>query len=304
MDITHLNNPKLGNACIVVGWKLPLNWFVLNKLKRGEPCACPQLAPNSEITALAYAMFQHVHELLYGNALAMTKSKAVNVCAGYNEEFFINITTASSFTAVRYCLNIVAKCSNITSLFSAYSANIRLLNGKPNKEEFFHVCNEMNKALAHTSCVIVSKTLFDADKLKTLKESFANHVDIREPASKGSAPLKGELGTSDYPSVKCKSGLQALVVAIFITTKFDVNVAINGDVVIVKNPNWTMKGNDASSIDLHINRLYAKLDKSSSINTSLAFFGMTHCLMGPSNLAEILGKKIAVSDIKSLLLLK
>ena len=87
LSLTFVPNSKASCVCVTVGWSMKEgNWFVLNKLKRGVPCTCPDLAHGSEHTALAYTVFQLAESRLLGDAKAQQTSKASGVSCGFQND--------------------------------------------------------------------------------------------------------------------------------------------------------------------------------------------------------------------------
>ena len=53
-----VDDKSLPYASVVVSFKSQCNWFVLQKLMRGQPCSCIELAFASENTAVAYSIYE------------------------------------------------------------------------------------------------------------------------------------------------------------------------------------------------------------------------------------------------------
>jgi len=181
--------PYAKAAClqVMIGFKVKnINWFVLNKLKRGEPCGCPSLAHGSEATSLAFSLYKYIIAKLNISAGIQEKSKAVNIqCFTQNEMFFITLQTLNNGSALRKVLSLVEKNLEPEKLFPYYKACIKLLNGSASREEFISVANEMNESLSKVVCLVSGKINLDQAKLKMIVEAAAGKFKPKSKLSGG-----------------------------------------------------------------------------------------------------------------------
>jgi len=210
ISITQVVHKKAPNEQIVLSFPAPFNWFVINKLKRGEPCGCSKLANGSETTALLFALYQSICNELIGDAKKQAASKATAVrCNGQHGEFIIAIACDKSISSIRKCLTLSAKCiSKLDKLFPAYAYNMELLGGPKNRGEFALAANAvLSKLPAKIPVLVVGKApTFKKEQLEDMTAKI--NKALVKPAkldTKGVAnlPSNEEPSTdTEYPTFK------------------------------------------------------------------------------------------------------
>ena len=112
-----VNDKSLPNASITLGFKYACNWFVLQKLKRGQPCSCLELAYASENTCIAYSIYEMIKEKLMGSPLEQSKSKISTMDCNYqNGEFIITFNCLNNISVVRKILTIAVRFTLLIAL--------------------------------------------------------------------------------------------------------------------------------------------------------------------------------------------
>ena len=295
VSLSYFASPKAGGVCIAIGWKCPsLNWFVLNKLKRAEQCSCPTLAPGSEMTAVAYSVYLNIYDKLMRDPKATQDSKVAGVSCNYqNGEFFVCIRSGSTFSGIRKALVLTAKALTPTKLYQTYASCIRLLNGKPSRDEFDHCSGVISGHVQSLNCVVVGKVKIADDNLKVLVETVAAAIpDSVKPS--GSKPESGEPSAeTSYPTVPAK-GVAAVLVADFVLSMIPDPVTVHSDVVIVKKLGWKAPKVESDKIERWTNSRFGKLE---NIPVATAFAGLATCQMNPELAAKVGSGSLTVKDI-------
>jgi len=295
LSVHYVKNPKTGNACINIGWKSDSNWFVVRKLKRGEPCSCEKLAKNSEETALNYAMAQAVRErLTRPNMIEKTRVASFN-CEYQNGEFYLTISCAPTVSVIRKVLSEVNVALAPSKLYAAYSANIRMLNGVPNREEFSWCANKLAGELGSLVAVVSGKAAIAADKLNAATTAAASkHVSAAKIA-KNTKPtsLSEPQGDTDYPKIKA-SGVGAIFVSVLLNELRVSHSVSSGNVIVYANvPKLTKK-----RIDGHATLRYGKMKE---LQAGLVQLGCASNQLNPSALASVAKSPPTVAKIAELL---
>lgn len=276
LSLHYLHNNNAGGVCLAVSFSLTGNWFVLNKLKRGEPCSCTQLSKHSEATALAYSLYELVRDKLLSDADVQQKSKVSGVsCSLHNGNFTICVKTASSMSGIRKVLSIIEKNLTPKRLFPMYSANIKLLNGRPDRAEFSHCVNDMQKGLASLTCIIVGSVKLDKRKLEVVADaasskapSYADLKPTKKPAS-----LELDANPTDYPTVKT-SGMMASLVSDYIENVSNARTVVMDNSVVIHDMSWTSaKIKDKKKIV----KWASSYDKVKDLSSALVYLALVNC---------------------------
>lgn len=298
LNLHFVQNNKAGGVCLQVGWKCPDgNWFVLNKLKRGEPCGCPALSHGSETTALAYSVFQYINNKLAGDAKSQEASKVSGVSCGLqNGEFFICVKPAGSMSGIRKALMVVEQNLAPEKMYPLYAANIKLLNGTSHREEFNECANAMRESMKSQVCLLTGKVKLDSAKLKAIVEKAAGKYSTGTkvgPIKKPASLVLANHG-SDFPTVKAK-GMNAALVSDFIDYATHERTAINSGDVLVYRENWTKpKGLNAKKVDTWCNARFGKLSDATS---ALVYLSCMKCEIDPSSAIAFSKTKATASSI-------
>lgn len=300
LHVQFIPNAKAGGVCISVGFASPnSNWFVLNKLKRGEPCGCPSLSHGSEDTALAYAIYQNVCDKLLSDIKAQQASKVSGIaCNLQNGEFTIYVKAAGNVSGIRKVLSVVEQSLTPDKLYQAYSANIKLLNASPHREEFNACVNDMHKHLKNIVAVVIGKVNMDKEKLTDIVDKATAKFNAGHALSPAKKPesLSFAKHNTDYPVIKSK-GMMATVVADYITSATHERAVVKDGSVIVYKLEWTSKNiNDAHRIDNWAN---AKFGKSQELKSALVYLACVNAEINPSAVVSFMKESI---DVKKLAL--
>lgn len=302
LDLTFIPNVKASSVSVLMGWKLPsVNWFVLDKLKRGQPCGCPDLSHGSEITTCAYSVYQYAHSKLMGDAKAQQSSKAAYVgCGFHNDEFFICVKTAGTFSAIRKVVSELMKSLTPEKLYPVYSANIRILNGKPDRSEFNYCANEIRKSMNDITCLVIGKAKLDKGKVQAICDKGTekyNDGKAAEPSVKPSS-LSKEKGKSSFPTLKSK-GMGAPLVADFIESNSHERAIPTSGMILVYNEKWSApKSLDKKKIDNWVKQKYGKL---TDLGSSLLFLAVSECNINPTDGIVFAKKDVKSSDVANMI---
>lgn len=256
-----VNNKLLQTTTVTIGFKYECNWFVLQKLARGQPCMCAELAYASENTCIAYSIYESIREKLLGSPLEQLKSKVSAMACNYqNGEFIITFSCSNNLTSVQK--NLILSISKITphKYYRKYSHNIKLLNGKPSKKEFIYSSNLLvGKTI---NVFILGKFNITPDKFSNIIEkTSAKYVDVKShPGGVSPHSLNKSQGHTSYPT-NIADGYKAVFVRDFITGETGFTVVIHSGVVIVYNKEWEglSKKVTPSAVDKYVVKKYAKL---------------------------------------------
>ncbi len=301
LDLHFVPNAKATCVCVVVGWTMKEgNWFVLNKLKRGFPCSCPELSYGSEHMSLAYGVYQLAQSKLLGDAKAQQTSKAASVSCGYqNDEFFICVRTIGTLSAVRKVLSVLEQCMIPDRLYPAYASNIKLLNSKPSRDEFAYCVTTITKSMQSLKCLVIGKAKFDDQKLALIAESASAKFSAASSEA-GTKPysLAKSRGESEFPTVKAKSPMAAIVTADFLHSALYERIDVNSQTVIVYNEKWSKpKSLDKTKVKKWVTQKYGKL---ADLESSLVFLAVSKCELDPSSGIEFTKKSATASTIGDL----
>jgi hypothetical protein len=295
--------PYVKAACmqIMIGFKVKdINWFVLNKLKRGEPCSCPSLSHGSEATALAFSLYKFILTKMNASAGVQEKTKAVNIqCYTQNGVFFITMQTISNGSALRKVLSSVEKCFVPESLYAYYKYCITLLNGKPSKEEFAYVANQLRDSLKDVTCVASGKINMTKDTLSAIVQSAASKYKSDFKKLSGETKpmsLSAEPGESSYPHLSAKK-MNVTFVADFLRNNTQELVVVNSEKVLVYRQNWKPSASlDAHKVDFWIKRNYEKIH---DLKPALIYISMIRGDVDPETICDFIDQKFTLSDLSS-----
>lgn len=234
--LTCVTDKKLPvNVSISIGFPSHgINWFVYRKLIKGEPCGCKHLSNGSEITSLAYAIYDNIREKLIGTPLAQVNSAVSSVkCNCRNNEFSIHLICSNNFTAIKKAVGLTVKSIVPHKLYDKYCASIVLLNGKPSRPEFVNVVNTMVESMM-LNIIIVGKYNIDQTKVDNMVETFSNKFNILQLKGSTSIPvsLSYERSPTSYPTIKASS-YDALIIVDFITSSTNTNALICDNHIII-----------------------------------------------------------------------
>lgn len=282
-----VNDKMLPNASVVVSFKSQCNWFVLQKLMRGQPCSCMELAFASENTAVAYSIYEAIKEKLIGSPLDQSKSKVSSMTCDYqNGEFVMTMSCPNNIPIIKKNLLVVASKIAPHKYYTKYSHNIKLLNGKPFKNEFLYSSDLLND---------MKLNVFVIGKFNVTDEKFGDIVDKTNakfsivPAQTGGEKprsLGKSLGKTSYP-VHTADGYKAVFVRDFIKSETGLTTVLNSGGVIVYNKKWNVvsKKVSESAVNKHAYQKYTKL-KDKFIPMMLYMIA-SECLLDITNMIKL-----------------
>lgn len=292
-----VNDKLLPNASVVVSFKSQCNWFVLQKLMRGQPCSCLELAFASENTAVAYSIYEAIKEKLIGSPLEQSKSKVSSMTCNYqNGEFVMTMSCPNNLPTIKKNLLVVASKIAPHKYYTKYSHNIKLLNGKPFKNEFLYSSDLLKD---------MKLNVFVIGKFNVTNEKFGDIVDkmnarfAKIPAQAGGEKprsLGKNLGSTSYP-VNMADGYKAVFVRDFIKSETGLPAVLNSGEVIVYNKKWNVasKKISESAVNNHANQKYAKL-KDKFIPMMLYMIA-TECLLDITNMIKLYKDSPSPADV-------
>jgi hypothetical protein len=256
-----VNDKSLPNASVMVSFKSQCNWFVLQKLMRGQPCSCLELAFASENTAIAYSIYEVIKEKLIGSPLEQSKSKVSSMTCDYqNGEFVMTMSCPNNIPTVKKNLLLVASKITPQKYYTKYSHNIKLLNGKPFKNEFLYSSDLLKD---------MKLNVFIIGKFNVTGEKFGDIVNktnakfAKIPANIGGEKprsLGRSLGKTSYP-FNIANGYKAVFVRDFIKSETGLPAVLNSGKVIVYNKKWDVSSKmiSESEVKRYVDQKYAKL---------------------------------------------
>lgn len=256
-----VNNKLLQTTTVTIGFKYECNWFVLQKLIRGLPCMCAELAYASENTCVAYSIYESIREKLLGSPLEQLKSKVSMVTCNYqNGEFIVAFSCSNNLTAIQK--NLISSVSKITphKYYRKYSHNIKLLNGKPSKNEFIYSSNLLVGKIINV--FILGKFNITPDKFSNIIEKTGIKYVGLESHTGGVSPhsLNKTRGVTSYPTI-IADGYKVVFVRDFIAGETGFTTVIKSGVVIVYNKEWSSLSKKVAptTVDKYVEKKYAKL---------------------------------------------
>jgi hypothetical protein len=258
IDFTIIVSKLAPAAAVSLSFPAPdLNWYVLQKLLPERPCGCASLAAYSEYTALVYSIYDDVRDKLIGTPDNQMKSKVASITCGYqNGEFIISYVCQGSITAIRKSLGMCISRLAPHKVYPKYTKYIKLLGGKPHRDEFLNCANR----LAHTmkaSIVVVGKVNTSAEKEDAVVSVISKKMPDLSGIDKGTAPAseKETRGTTEYSEIKIND-----YNIFFVRDYLDsINMLAlqTGNSIIVYDKKWS-KAN-ADSIDKYVTTKFSKL---------------------------------------------
>jgi hypothetical protein len=220
----------------------------LSQLIANNPCEsdagiCNILHKGCEESAVAYALFKLIKEKLSGSALEVSRSRVDHVeCAAHDNSFVVSWNTQGTGSALRKTLGVVLKCLSPNTLFTNYSYNMRVLGGRPNRQEFNFIANKLIDGISkQIQFVAVGRIKADAD-FKGLLESAVNKYN---PSTKSgvkdvAATPKHPERKVDWPKLTCSDGASAIILGNYISSR-SINVRICGRQIFIYSNSWNSK---------------------------------------------------------------
>lgn len=300
--ITYYQNKASGN--VIVGLKVPgCNWYVLNKLIKGEPCNCPGLADGSELTAAMFVLYKNIQDKLMGTPTAIAASSVAiePKCNYQNGEFLISFITQNNKSKIRKSLGLVmAALGNIS--YSDYSFNIRLLNGTPKRDEYFWCVNNISAALSKANAInaIISGNLGSKPGLDELTKVVKGKLKLLEKQKgNGSKPTSVPRTETSYPTLKA-SGFNVIFVQDYINSRIPVSTSIHDNKVIVYIENFTpAQKNALKKADTVEKYVKGKITKKANYKDMLIHYTIANCITSTANINAFHKSKPTNATIKA-----
>lgn len=294
VSLTIVTSKWAPAAAVTVSIPAPdVNWFVLQKLLPERPCGCATLAPGSEYTALVYAMYDDIRDRLVGTPDAQMKSKVASITCGFHDgEFVISYVCQSSITAIRKSLGILVSRLAPQKQYPRYQKYIKLLGGKPNRDEFMN-CASRIASRRSVCAVVVAKINTDKGKEDAMVEVIANKLADVDGIDSGKKPASEATprGSTTFPELDT-SGYDSFFVLDYLDS-INVLALGSGSSVIVFNKKWS--GAKKDSIDRYVTTRFGKLgDKLLPV---ILYSACSRGLLRCGSLHEIARSKMKPSDI-------
>ena len=210
----------VGDVSVGICFDVKCNGCSLGKLCGNSACCCDCFPSGSEESAVCYALFLAVQQVLCGDPLAVSKTKVGSVaCVAHNGMFGINWKVKGTGSAVRKSIGLALKVLDPAKMYPAYSRHVKQLGGSADKNVFAHVADAMSKSVKSLTIGIVGNIKLDKNKLKAMLEVLVKKHNVSSVS-----------GTKTKPSghVECKhddccdvkvSGWASAVVSDFIMAK-------------------------------------------------------------------------------------
>jgi len=305
----HVSTSKRTPGIVVsVGFKTDANFWVLEKLKTGKPCACTELVNGSQQSAVLFAIYDNVRNKFMNNPLQEIRSKVLNVHCGYqNGEFYISVVCAAQLGVFRRTLLTIVKNLSPGRLFPAYAHYMKMLNSTGHREDFDYCVGVVNSALDKgTNTVVVGKFPASFDKAKLTEMTDGMEIDFVGDSKKGKKPFE-EAGKStsrmhcdqDDISVLKAHGFDAYLTKRYLESQIpSTHMLVSSDQICVYNPRFPTilnKLNDNERIKTHVERKYESLGD--DLNDVLVYLALGSGEVSPSTAKTFAGKKNTKADI-------
>lgn len=295
MNLKFIQTPSVA-AAVSISFSAPkLNWFVLQKLKAEKPCACDSLAPMSEYTALVYSVFDAVRDKLIGSPDAQMKSKTTCVSVGYcHGNFIISLVCQPSITGVRKSLGLALSKMDPSKLYPRYQKYMRLLGGKPNRDEFEHCVGMLE---INPNVLFCGKMKITKDKLKAIQTVVEKKLPAGSKVGKGSKPesFSRTMGVTEYPTASA-DGTSSMFVLDFLDS-INVPALFDGKSVVIYSKNKLPITSD--KIDRYTSSTFGKLkDKTNQV---VIFSATARGILCFGHLKSLEGEKLTPSSIASMI---
>lgn len=303
-DVSYISYKKGNSPAIVLSWPIQHgNWFVLNKLKNGEPCSCPTLSYGSEATALAYSVFEIVSHNLTGDPKVQENSGVSSVCCNIqNDHFIITAVCPKAFGNIKKVLRLMLNSIVPHKMYKLYSKNIALLNAKSVRDEFNHLVNEMYTSLNKCEAVVIGNVvkLESKDVLKALDDYLSSYCKWSKVDDKGRPPysLVKEKGKTSYPTFLVNMAVANNLLAMYIEDVHGCSSVVNSNEVIVKA---------SKQINVNKDKLKAtvlKFDKLKEPHAACLYLAAKNCTVDAQSAKKFMKDKKSMNEIAAAVILK
>jgi hypothetical protein len=286
------------SAAITLSFSAPdINWHVLQKLKQEKPCGCETLAAYSEYTAAVYSIYDDIRDRLIGTPDAQAKSKVSHVQCGFvNNDFIISYVCQSSITAIRKSIGLSLSRMAPQRQFPRYSKYIRLLGGKPKKEEFMNCAKRIAKGL--NICIfVVAKINTSPTKEKAILDTVIKKMPDITGIDNGTRPSSESAprGKTEFTELKT-SGFDSLFILDYLDS---INVpALGSDTgIIIFDKKWTSAKRE--SIDRFVDSKFGKLKEKLTLIS--LYSACSRALLNCPAIKSLQKAQLSVADIKKII---
>lgn len=251
----------------------------------------------SHASALLFAIFSNVRARVMSSPLELSKVKISHMSCSGGDHFTLEWNTQGSFTSLRKTCTKAIKQMTTSGAYSKYNDAIRILGGKPDRDEFDALCAAFVGSLKNVSVVAVGKININEEKTKLIAEAVAKKVPQLKAGShkalKGHKPCQLE-----YPALKA-SNLDALVLADFISSKLKSPVEVYPGLVYVINKHFeSKKASLAAGIDDYAKK-YEKLEE--NLKPVLAYIGLSRYILDCEAMRKIIKASVTPKSLETIL---
>lgn len=221
---------------------------------------CGDLFEGYEEAAVAFSLFSAIKRSLTGSGVEDARSRVDNIsCAAHGDNFVIYWNTQGTGSMLRKTIGVALKYLRPNTLYADYSYLIRMLGGKPNRDEFNHIAGKMIDGInSKVHFVAIGKIKPDTD-FKTILGVAAGKYEKSAKVS-GKAPEKHP-GHADPPAkLVCDSAASAMIVYEYIT-RAAVPAFISGKVISIYAGNWGSKRESLKKKDRLTTWIASKIDR-------------------------------------------
>lgn len=307
VSIAVLSGKKVPDIAVCMCIDFKCDWHSLKLLKNNTQCESKsEMNKGAEAAALASALFDNIREKMVGSPLEASKSRVSSMCCNYqNGKFLVCWNTQGSVSTMRRTITYALASLTPAKVFSKYSKNIKMLGGRPSREEFNHCANLMSAGIKkNVHFVVVGKIKLDQPKLKDMLNKVQGKLagQVVFPAKDTSSPAATNVPTHAYPTVK-SDGLGAAVVADYIRNRSNgMPVDINCGTVVVYDHSWESKSRALKApakIKDFVKKKYEKLG--AEFPCVMAYFLITQGMSDCSALNKLLKSKPSGSSMADLI---
>jgi hypothetical protein len=269
----------------------------------------PKLMNGSEESALAFSMFELIRDKMIGSPLESTKSKVSNIKPKIlNNNLVIYWNCMGNLSALRKSLSLAVSTLNPNKLYSRYSENLKFLGGVAKRDYFEYIAGKVaNNILEGIDIVAVGRVkIKSSDKVKEMLASVHKKIPPLKKSSKStmkSEKREYESTYSEFPVVKCKSQMNCIFVADYISSMaLGMAVEVHENVVEVYSNRWPTRHKQIkgkSKISGYVKQKYGKIRD--SLSATIAYHAISHSRADTAALKKLLNSKLSLSDIEKII---
>ena len=297
-----------GVAC-GVSFKVKLDGCALNKLN--NPLGCSDcFSAGSEEACLCFALYRLVKNKLCGDASSTKKSKVGNVsCSHHNNAFLISWNVKSTAAAIRISFMTVLSCLLPSKVYPIYAMLIKSLGGKPDKETYAYVANDVAKSIKDSlMCCVVGaiKTVKKVDDkmvkvdIKPMLLQMHKKLNVTELTGPKSKP-SNHTACSHKNVINIKaSGWQAVAAQEYIGIRIpgtNPRVCSDGIMLYMPESQWeTAKKKLKAFIKTYVDAKYNKIAPG-EVSATLAYNALSSASLNTYDVLKLLKENITTSQV-------